>query len=110
MTINTAGFDRIRNGLSDAIAAGVERAADAIVDIAQDLVPVDTGALRDSIHAAPTDDPTHWQVIAGDDAVDYAIWVEWGTSKAAAQPFLTPASQQVDAVAEIEAEIRKLIS
>jgi HK97 gp10 family phage protein len=108
MTITTAGFDRIRAGLDSAIAVGVERAADRIVDTAQGLVPVDTGALRDSIRAEPVA-PTHWQVIAGGGDVDYAIFVEYGTSKMAAQPFLTPASRQVDVAAEIEAELRKLI-
>jgi len=113
MTITTAGMDRIRAGLDDAIAAGVERAADRIVDVAQELVPVASGDLRDSIRAEPGETPDHWRVIAGggDKGVDYAVFVEYGTSNPnyPAQPFMTPAYRLVDVAAEIEAELRKLI-
>lgn len=55
---------------------------------AQELVPVDTGALRDSLFVAPTDDG---EVIGSD--LDYALFVELGTVHMAAQPYLTPAMQ-----------------
>lgn len=60
------------------------------------------GKLRDSIHAvAPTvmsTKATAW-VIAGNDEVDYAKYMEFGTRHAAAHPYLRPA------LAESKAEI-----
>jgi HK97 gp10 family phage protein len=51
------------------------------------LAPVDTGALRNSLGSEAVDDLT-WQVGTGQ---DYAKFVEFGTSRMAAQPFLVPA-------------------
>lgn len=66
-----------------------------IADLAKQLVPVDTGALRQSIGAVPVSSE---KVIvgAGNGAVDYAAHVEYGTSTQAAQPFLTPAFAQAE--------------
>lgn len=61
----------------------------AIETHAKLFVPVDTGNLRSSIQAQP-DSPTQWTVATG---VEYSIWVEYGSSKAAAQPYLTPAAE-----------------
>lgn len=63
-------------------AAGIECQATA-----KQLCPVDTGRLRASIQYAKTDDAS-CQV--GTD-VEYAEFVELGTYKMAAQPFLFPA-------------------
>ena len=53
---------------------------------AKELCPVDTGQLRDSIgHAAEED-----SACVGTD-VEYAPFVELGTSRTPAQPFLQPA-------------------
>lgn len=41
-------------------------------------MPVDTGALRDSIQASQNDSPLHWKV---DDAVMYGVFQELGTSR-----------------------------
>ena len=48
--------------------------------------PVDTGILRGSIRSNVSDE----KVIIGTD-IDYALFVEKGTSRQTAQPFLTPA-------------------
>jgi HK97 gp10 family phage protein len=78
-----------------ATAFKVERAAKM-------LAPVDTGAMRNSIRAEPVDDLT-WQVSVGQ---EYAPFVEFGTSRMAAQPFLVPALEAHRA--EMEKRIAEL--
>jgi len=109
MTVNTRGMDAIRRGLPGAIDRGVERAADHIVDLARQLAPVKTGALRDSIHIEAGDTPLSRKVVAGGGAVDYAAHVEYGTASNPAQPFLTPAFEAIDVQAEIADEVRRLV-
>lgn len=65
----------------------VARHAFIIEGKAKMLAPVDTGALKNSIRAIQTGEVT-WTLIVG---VDYGGWVEFGTSRMAAQPFLIPA-------------------
>ena len=78
--------------------------AERILEISQGLVPVDTGALKASGHVdtvdvaliaevnyqvvydAPTADQSKWQ--------SYAVFLEKGTSKMSAQPYLVPAIEQ----------------
>lgn len=61
--------------------------------IAKQLVPVDTGALKASIHVE--EGGSEARVVAGNEQVDYAPYVEYGTRHEAAQPFMTPAAEQV---------------
>lgn len=65
--------------------------ANDIGDLAQQLAPVDTGALRDSKFVEKRG--PLW--IVGF-SVPYAAHVEYGTSRSAAQPFLTPAVRAID--------------
>lgn len=81
------------NGSLSDIAAGVEAAvseaiaagAEIVRGQAQSVCPVDTGTLRDSI--AVTQSGTNADISAN---TDYAAYVEFGTSKMAAQPYLVP--------------------
>jgi HK97 gp10 family phage protein len=109
MTVNTRGMDAIRAGLPGAIERGVVRAADHVADLARQLAPVDTGALRDSIRVEPGDTPTSRKVVAGGGAVAYAAHVEYGTADSPAQPFMTPAVEQIDVEIEIADEVRQLV-
>ena len=68
--------------------AAVKRSADAIVADAKRRAPVDTGALRDSIEADSIETGKEAEVTVN---VPYAAYVEYGTYKMAAQPFLSPA-------------------
>lgn len=80
---------------------------------AQVYVPVDTGSLRDSIRVERGGTSEHWRrvrVRAGGykinpksrKIVDYAVEVEYGTSKQVAQPYMRPAWDQVrDTVADM---------
>lgn len=71
-----------------------EQAMEAFVQVVEGsavkLAPVDTGRLRGSIHSKVD---TGSDTIVGEVAtpVEYAEFVEFGTSKTAAQPFLRPA-------------------
>lgn len=85
---------RVENDNTDEIMAAVKRATEKALEMcglqaegyAKRLCPVDTGRLRSSI--------THQ--VEGDTAyigtnVEYAAYVEYGTSKMRAQPYLKPA-------------------
>lgn len=64
-----------------------------IFGISQDLVPVDSGDLKRSGGVIPIS-PQKVIVGYGNDEVDYAIYVEYGTESSPAQPFLTPSFMQ----------------
>lgn len=74
--------EKIRETLPAALMAGAE----AVADSARSMCPVDTGRLRSSIGVSQSGNGA--EVYAGE---DYAIYVEFGTYKTAAQPFLMPA-------------------
>ena len=92
--------DKVIQSVENAKRGGLE-AASLIVEADATLrAPVDTGNLRSSI--------TH-KVVSDEEArvgtnVDYAPWVEGGTSKMAAQPFLRPALD------ENENRVKKMIA
>lgn len=77
----------------DALAAKAEnmsealmKGAEIVADAARGSCPVDTGALRASIAASAGGNSA--SVTAG---APYAAYVEFGTCKMAARPFLVPA-------------------
>lgn len=78
------------DGISSAIGVALEKVGLVCEGYAQQLCPVDTGNLRGSI--------TH-QVAKSEKAVyvgtnvEYAPYVELGTSRQQAQPYLRPAAQ-----------------
>jgi HK97 gp10 family phage protein len=67
--------------------AGVRAVAEDVATFARQMVPVDTGELRDSIEV------TGEGVVAG---TDHAVYVEFGTFKMTAEPFLRPAADEAD--------------
>ena len=73
-------IDQAVEGLLERVAAAVERDA-------KRFAPVDTGHLRDGIHAEEPRGNTV-RVVA---PADYAAYVEDGTEHMAAQPYLRPA-------------------
>lgn len=81
--------DEVEAALETAIAKGLEEVGLTAEGYAKKLCPVDTGRLRNSI--------TH--AVDGDTAyigtnVEYAPYVEMGTSRTRAQPFLKPAATE----------------
>lgn len=83
----------------------LQTAAD-IVAITKALAPEDTGALRRSYGAVPlsSDD-----IIIGTDS-PYAVFVEFGTTRAGAQPHLSPAFAQAEVTfaARLKEEMERL--
>ena len=72
----------------------MEEKANKILEAAKDNAPVDTGALRDSGHIEKEDEITYLIVFDApvlDGQGSYARYVEEGTSKMDAQPYLRPA-------------------
>lgn len=77
---------------------GVQNAMETVVELivekAMTLAPVDTGKLRKSI--VGTVQKMSGDLILGnvEATANYADYIEFGTSKAKAQPFLTPAIEE----------------
>ena len=57
---------------------------------AKDLVPVDTGATKNSITVEPAD-PSFTHMIGP--TTEYAPFIEYGTSRWSGKPFMTPAME-----------------
>jgi len=111
LSIEWEGLDAVERYLARIIPEALEEAAltaldEAVedgVERAKQIVPVDTGALRKSIRKEPSPHREQDSYIAGITAggggvtnprtgreVDYAAYVEYGTSRAPAQPYLRP--------------------
>lgn len=75
---------KVREGAKQAVA----ETALLIESDAKQLAPVDTGRLRSSIHAEIAPDGLSATV---SDGVTYGIFIELGTRRQKAQPFLGPA-------------------
>lgn len=83
-------FPEIARKLPRETAQIVAETALAIETHAKLFVPVDTGNLRNSIQAQE-ESATQWVVATG---VEYAEYVEFGTSRMAARPYMTPAAER----------------
>lgn len=70
----------------------IRRIADETARRASSLAPKLTGALAASVSVVPAGEPGGWTVAFD---VPYAPFVEFGTYKDAAQPFLRPAAGAV---------------
>lgn len=91
----------------EVVDAELNDAAEEIQFLAQELAPVRTGALKASIHVQRID---HLALQVRADA-PYAAYVEYGTSRMAAQPFMTPAIEAVRAeyIARIAQAVRSQV-
>jgi len=67
----------------------IEQRIKLVTRYSKQFAPVDTGNLMGSLHWRKTD----WGWIVGT-TVDYASFVEFGTRKMAAQPYLRPAAHK----------------
>lgn len=85
----TDNTDEVKSAVSDAILAALEAVGLTAEGYAKLLCPVDTGRLRNSISHAV--DESEKAVYIGTN-VEYAPYVEMGTSRTKAQPFLKPAA------------------
>lgn len=73
-------------GLPVDYSEGCEVFADAWLDAATDLVPVDTGFLQSTLDAEADDEGCTCETLC-----DYSQYVEYGTIKMEAQPYFEPA-------------------
>jgi HK97 gp10 family phage protein len=89
--VNTSRLEGVISKLPGAAAEAASMTADQIVLKARAIVPVRTGALRASI--TKMGGGMRWVATA---TAGYAIFVEFGTRKMAAQPFLRPAAEAVN--------------
>lgn len=81
---------------TDAIPAIQQRWIEIVQNAAVDTVPVDTGFLQNSIH--PEQDSSTTVSVVAD--APYAGFVEFGTSKMRAQPYLEPAAAEAESQIE----------
>lgn len=88
--INGAALTELFESPSGDVARDLTRRALQVDNAAKQLCPVDTGRLRSSITNEIGQDGDGLMATIGTN-VEYAPYVELGTSKMAAQPFLLPA-------------------
>jgi HK97 gp10 family phage protein len=84
-----AAMERFDSGLQSHVQRQLESWAEAVKALAKQLVPVRTGHLGDSIYAKISE----WVTEIGSEAA-YALFVELGTRRMRAQPYLFPAIQE----------------
>lgn len=94
-----AGFRITRTSperVIDQLIAPMTRLGKGIERRAKLLVPKDTFALNDSIRSETKREGNHVvaEITAGGGDVTYALYVEYGTSRMRAQPYLRPAMLQ----------------
>lgn len=91
ITVNEDNTEQVVDGIDSAICVALEKIGLLAENYAAKKCPVDTGNLRGSIT---------YEVDAADNAVyigtnvEYAPYVELGTSHQKAQPFLRPAASE----------------
>jgi len=100
--VKNSNIDLVKEELDNAIARALEAIGMQAENYAKMECPVDTGRLRNSITHEQENENT--EVIGTN--VEYAPYVEMGTSKSRAQPFLEPAVvEHVDEYKEIVLKI-----
>lgn len=82
-------LNRIADQLAGVTEEAIDEFADDVVNYMKGVVPVDTGRLRDSIAKDKEGD----SVTVGPRGVEYAEFVEYGTSRGPAQPYVRPTIQ-----------------
>lgn len=89
MAINFQWFpERVIAAVDKAFEERAHRAGRAMVQIAKSLVPVDTSATKQSIHYLYEPKTRTLTLIA---STHYSSYLEWGTFKMAARPYMRPA-------------------
>lgn len=96
ISISGQGLDGWAQGMQERIRSALLTGAESVAEYAREICPVDTGELRDSISVSQSESGA---VVYAE--AEHGIYVEFGTYKMAAQPFLVPALKAAeDSVAE----------
>ncbi|HJK81933.1 MAG TPA: HK97 gp10 family phage protein [Methanocorpusculum sp.] len=105
-------FNDLENALTQEIITALMRGGMIIEADAQRRCPVDTERLRTSLTTDVEREGETTFVLKVGTNVEYASFVEYGTSRMAAQPFLRPAvdAKAKDVVDEIRESIREQIN
>lgn len=101
MPSDFSGLARFRAGLPGVLDEGAQQTAEDVKSLAEQLAPVDEGDLAATVRVLPKETEGERIVAAGGASgpnkfVDYAVHVEFGTADSPAQPFMTPAAQEID--------------
>lgn len=106
-----ANLHAYERNVGAAVRAAVRRAGADVEDLAKQLAPVDTGRLRSSIRTEYSEGGLTFRTISDPAAFPsgryYAPFVEFGTSRSPAQPFLFPAFEAIRP--HFQADIREAI-
>lgn len=101
---DTAGFERGLDNVLRNVEANMERVIQGTLDVAETrakaLAPVDTGKLRNLITSE-----RQGTVGVLTSQAEYSVYVEYGTSKTRAQPFMNPAF--IEACEWLKSEIER---
>lgn len=101
---DTASFERGMDNMLRNVEANMERIVQGTLDVAETrakaLAPVDTGKLRNLITSE-----RQGTVGVLTSQAEYSVYVEYGTSKTRAQPFMNPAF--VEACEWLKSEIER---
>lgn len=92
VTVTFDKFRKIAAALPGQTRAVVRKASFDVEGQAKNRVPVDTGALKNSI-STEFEDNGLTGIIAPH--MEYATFVEFGTKRMSAQPYMTPAAEAV---------------
>ncbi|HBY59062.1 MAG TPA: hypothetical protein DEH78_04530, partial [Solibacterales bacterium] len=77
VTLNDSGLRTFLAGLDDAIAEGNDVSADMMVDLAQQIAPVDEGDFRGSITKRAGQNALSSEVISDGEEAPHNIYVEF---------------------------------
>jgi len=94
VVLHNPALNRLLVSPSGQVSAHMVRQGILVANRAKALCPVDTGRLRSSI-AVTTDPTSSGLVVSVGSNVEYAGYVENGTSRMRARPYLRPALDQV---------------
>lgn len=89
--------DGVTQFTDDVLEATFSTLSDRGLQYMQDRTPVDTGELRDSEYVDIFEEVGRYQLNIGADA-DHALFVELGTSRMSAQPYIRPTLDYLAAI------------
>lgn len=95
LKLDRAAINRVLESPTGEVGQFLEKKGAKAEQIAQDLVPVDSGALKSSLTHKLVKEGEGLAVLVGSKGVPYALYVELGTRHRPATPFLRPAMRQV---------------
>lgn len=105
LKLDTEVLDKYAEHLGVNMDRAIAAIAHQVEGYAKDNAPVDTGALKNSLNTSKEGEAKYYV----QDGVEYGLFVELGTYKMSAQPFLIPAMEQAskDVASAVEKELPK---